>query len=151
MDAATTWKKREVMRLDCPSGSVCHVRRPSPEVSLKCGRVANVFAPKEGIDVEDLSDEQAAKVYVFARQLVLAAVITPKLSDKDAPDALTPEDIPPADFWHIFKWAMRGGPGLPVALEEGEATVESVETFPVESGTLPVSSGSGEQVSQASV
>jgi hypothetical protein len=46
---------------------------------------------------------------------------------------------------------MRGGPGLPVALEEGEATVESVETFPVESGALPVPSGGGEQVSQAPV
>lgn len=49
MDAEKTWKKRDVLRLECPSGNVCHVRRPSPEVSLKGGRVAHVFAPnKEG-------------------------------------------------------------------------------------------------------
>lgn len=90
-------------------------------------------------------------MYLFARQLVLATVVEPKLSDKEKPDALTPEDVPPVDFWYLFKWAMRGGPGLPVAMEEGDATVESVETFPVEPGALPISSGGGEQISQAPV
>jgi hypothetical protein len=76
MDTEKTWTKREVLRLNCPTGNVCHVRRPSPEVSLKGGRVANVFAPNKAADPEDLSDEQSAKVYLFARQLVLAVVVT---------------------------------------------------------------------------
>lgn len=158
MDAANTWKKRAVLSLECPSGSVCRVRRPSPEVSLKGGRIANFFMPKAqsgsfnpDTAFEELSDEEAASMYLLAREIVLAAVVEPKLSRNTDSDGLTPEDIPPSDFWFIFSWAMKGGRDLPVKLKEGETTVDAVETFPVESGALPVSGSGGEQVSQAPV
>lgn len=159
MTPENTWKKRTVQRLDCPSGSVCYARRPSPEVSLKGGRIANIFMPKVASGsfnpeeaVEELSDDEAAKMYLLAREIVLGAVVSPKLSRKSAnDDDLTPEDIPPSDFWYIFSWAMRGGRELPVKLKEGETTVEAVETFPVEPGALPVSGSGGEQVSQTPV
>lgn len=157
MSTENTWKKRTVTPLECPSGSVCHVRRPSPEVSLKGGRVANFFSPRANgsLNVEEtfqeLSDDEAASMYLLAREIVLATVLEPKLVRKTEADELTPEDIPPSDFWFIFTWAMRGGRDLPVKLKEGETTVDAVETFPVEPGTLPVSSGGSEQVSQAPV
>jgi hypothetical protein len=150
MSEAKTWQKRAAIDLPCPSGAVCKVRRPSPEVSLKGGRILNVFHP-DTVNArgaaEDLSDEEADQTYVFARQVVLAVVVSPVLSSDRNSEGLTPEDIPPADFWLVFRWAMRGGSDIPVALEEGETTVETVETFPVEHGALNVSSSSSEQVS----
>lgn len=150
------WQKRKPLRLECPSGSVCYAQRPSPEISLKGGKLAHIFAtPIAALNPEavinELSDEEAAKVYLFARELVATAVVDPKISlDRDA-EGLTPEDIPPPDFWHVFSWAMRGGPGLPVPLEEGETTVEAVETFPGEQGALHIPRCDSEQVSQVPV
>lgn len=144
----TTWQKRVAMRLGCPSGAVCEVRRPSPELSLKAGRLTNIFAPGPSV-VEEMSDEEAEKVYLFARQLVIACVVSPVLVSEG--DGLTPEDIPPADFWHVVKWVMSGGHGLPVATKEGETTVEAVETFPEESGALHILGGDSGQVSQIPV
>lgn len=151
MSAETTWQKRATIDLLCPSGAICQVRRPSPEVSLKGGRLAHVFNPATGSEVEDMSDEEAAKVYMFARQLVLASVVSPALSSNTASEGLTPEDIPPADFWFVFKWAMRGGREIPVVLKEGETTVDAVETFPVEHGARDLSGGGSEQVAEMPV
>lgn len=150
------WQKRKPLSLECPSGSVCDVQRPSPEISLKGGKLAHIFAtPIAALNpqavLNELSDEDAAKVYLFARELVAAVVVEPKISLDRETESLTPEDIPPPDFWHVFGWAMRGGPGLPVALEEGETTVEAVETFPGEQGAVHIPRSDGEQISQAPV
>ena len=151
MTPETTWQKRTAIDLPCPSGAVCQVRRPSPEVSLKGGRLAHIFNPATAGEVEDMSDAEAAKVYMFARQLVLASVVSPVLSSDESSGGLTPEDIPPADFWFVFKWAMRGGRDIPVALKEGETTVDTVETFPVEHGARDLSGSGGEQVAEMPV
>lgn len=145
------WQKRTTMKLPCPSGMVCEVRRPSPEASLKGGRLVHIFSSGANAQQADLSDEEAAKVYLFARQLILASVVSPVLVSDESAEGLTPEDIPPADFWFVFTWAMRGGRGIPVATREGETTVEAVETFPDESGALHIPGGDGEQVSQMPV
>jgi hypothetical protein len=145
------WQKRRSMSMTCPSGAVCEVQRPGPEVSIKAGRIIHLFKPETAGSVEQLSDEEAARIYVFARQAVAAAVTSPKLSLDEKPDSLTPEDIPPQDFWHVFTWVMRGGPDLPVTLREGETTVEAVETFPVELSGDDVVGVNSEQVSSAAV
>lgn len=152
----TKWQKRKPLRLECPSGSVCYAQRPSPEISLKGGKLAHIFAaPVAALNpqavINELSDEDAAKVYLFARELVATVVVEPKISLDRGGEGLTPEDVPPPDFWYVFSWAMRGGPGLPVALEEGETTVEAVETFPSEPGRLNIPRSNSEQVSQVSV
>lgn len=150
--AETTWQKRVAIPLPCPSGAVCQVQRPSPEVSLKGGRLTHIFSgPNAEEAAEDLSDDEAAKVYLFAREIVLACVVSPALSSDKSSQDLTPEDIPPADFWFVFKWAMRGGQGIPVAMKEGETTAEAVETFPDGQAAVHIPSGDGQQVSQIPV
>lgn len=151
----SAWVKRKIHRLECPSGAVCYVRRPSPEVSIKGGRLIHIFSPRatSGIDetsFTDLNDEEAAKVYIFARAMVLGTVVTPKLSVNPDGEDLTPEDLPPADFWHVFSWAIKGGRDLPVELKEGETTVDAVETFPEEQGAIDISSGDSEPAAHES-
>lgn len=150
------WQKRKTMPLPCPSGELPIVQRPGPELSLKAGRLAPVFGSKPtGADAEtimqELSDEESAKIYLFARQVIVDVVVEPKITLDGKDESLTPEDIPPSDFWHIFSWFMRGCPDISVPLKEGETTVEAVETFPVEPLGDVIAGSNGEQVSQATV
>lgn len=150
-----TWRKRETVRLECPSGNICYARRPGPETGLRGGKIASIFDPsmdekaaQEAIN--ELDDDQLHKVYDFAREFVLAAVVNPKLSRQGGDDLITPEDIPSRDFWFIFRWAIRGGRDIPVKLEEGETTVDTVENFPLEQGAHAMVNSNGEQAAQVS-
>lgn len=127
------WRKRPTMLLECPSGNKCYARRVGPDLALKAGKLANLFGGQVKPDdiVEQMSDEEAAKVYAFARQVIIETVVQPKLSDRALrDDDVTPDDLPSKDFWYLFGWATRAAPGIPVKLSEGETTVEAVETFP---------------------
>jgi hypothetical protein len=151
---AETWQKRSAISLPCPSGAVCEVRRPSPALSIKAGKLSHVFALIDSRDSngnEEISDEESERVYLFARQVVLECVINPKLSAEWSTEELTPEDIPPKDFWRVFRWAMTGGKGMPVTTEEGETTVEAVETFPDEQTAVNIPGSNGEPISQVAV
>lgn len=148
-EATNQWRKRPTVLLECPSGNKCYARRIGPDLALKAGRLAKLFgntAPDEVIN--DLSDDEAAKVYSFARQVVLETVVEPKLCSRAVQeDDVTPDDIPPTDFWFLFRWATRAAPGLPVKLSEGETTVEAVENFPGGQAAGAVISSDSEQVS----
>lgn len=135
-----TWRKRSTQALTCPSGNKIIIRRPGPELALKSGKIARIFQKQTQADltdvnkqlefIENLPDDELNKLMGFARVLVADVVIDPPLSLHPKEGQLTPDDVPLADFWYIFTWAMNGGPDMPVQLEEGETTVEAVGNFP---------------------
>lgn len=146
------WQKRPTMIMPCPSGAECKVHRPGPELSLKAGRLAPLFGPRiTGADaqnvVEQLSDEEAAGIYLFARQVMAATILEPRITLDGRENSLTPDDIPPADFWHVFTWFIKGCPDIPVKTKEGETTVEAVENFPLGQDADVIAGGDSEQVS----
>lgn len=139
--STTKWRKRRTMPFPCPSGNVAQVRRPGPSLTLKASRVARILQkmiPQGGAvdldkqleEMEKLSDVELEKLMVFARPLVADVVEDPPLSLNPQGDELSPDDLPDSDFWAIFLWALNGGPDMPVQLEEGETSVEAVQTFP---------------------
>lgn len=144
MAAPLIWKKRRAITITCPSGVECDVRRPGPEIGLKGGKMMRVLYKITDADgkplpfdqvlkrIEALSDEELASLMIFAREVVMATVVRPKLVAKPSPgieDEIGPDDIELSDFWHIFNWAMSGAPGVPVQTKDGETTVDAVETF----------------------
>lgn len=72
-----------------------------------------------------------------------------KLGDdivKNTTDVRDPDDLTEAEFWEVFGLTMYSTPDAPIETEDGETTVEAVETFPVES----VIQTAGEDVSDVS-
>lgn len=134
------WRKRPTVSLTCPSGQVVTVRRPSPSVMLKAGKVQRIFQKQKPEDtnnidkqlefLETLPDDELTAVWNFARVLVCDAALQPLLFLQPKEGQLTPDDIPIMDFWFIFTWIQNGGIGLPVKLTEGETDIEAVQTFP---------------------
>lgn len=150
------WQKRRTTELECPSGNTAVVRRPGPELALKAGKITRILnknedAAKQDIDsqlafIEKLSDEELDKLTDFARILLTDVVVNPVLVLNPKEGQLSPDDVPLADFWYIFIWAMNGGPSMPVKTKEGETTVAAVETFPVGQGSSPGASEDSEQI-----
>lgn len=139
------WKKRTTTRLECPSGASCLVRRPGPEMSLKASRIARPLQKLQSENGEpqtlsdflekmaSLNDDELAKVVTYAREMVLACVVNPRIVARPSPgieDEIGPEDIPEVDFWFIFNWGANGGRDLPVKVAGEEATVDQVVNFP---------------------
>lgn len=141
MEPTNQWRKRLTTSLLCPSGNVVTVRRPGPDLALKAGKVARILnkQPKEVaglVDaqlqfIEQLPDDELDKLMAFARILLCDVVRQPLLVLSPQEGQLGPDDVPLTDFWHIFTWAMNGGPDMPVKTKEGETTVDAVRTFPV--------------------
>jgi hypothetical protein len=147
------WQPRQTVAFTCPSsGKVVFIRRPGPELTLRAGRVIRTFtqalkreaeAAREGVKEGDLatdfglnildklSDEELAAVVIFARELVCAMLVSPKLvlNPKPSSDEIGPDDIGD-DFWPLFNYGMAGFFNLkiPVGKEE-EVTVSDLESF----------------------
>lgn len=145
------WRQRPTILLECPSGNKCYAKRVGPALALKSGKLAKLFGVAANPDeiIEEMTDDEAAKVYAFARTVVIETVANPKLVTRSLKEGdITPDDLPNQDFWFLFTWAIRAAPGIPVKLSEGEeTTVEAVETFPEGQTTSPVISSDSEQVS----
>lgn len=133
------WRKRTTQALVCPSGNKIIVRRHGPDLAIKSGKLARVFQGHDlntlGSDkvleiIENLPDGELEKLMHFARVLITDVVINPPLSLHPKEGQLGPDDVPLGDFWFIFTLAMKGFPEMPVSLEEGETTVEAVDSFP---------------------
>lgn len=150
------WKPRKTETLECPSGQSVQVRRPGPEFMLRAGRVARTFskyaskADKEQDEKErqslspeeyglqtlaKMSDDELAAVMIFARELVCAMLVSPRLVREPRPDSdeIGPEDIGD-DFWFLFGHGMTGYFNLKVPVGNGEVEVKDLETFRPESG-----------------
>ncbi len=155
MEATNQWRKRSTHSLSCPSGNVATVRRPGPDLALKAGKVARILQrqadaagdiEKQLEFIEQLPDDELDKLMGFARVLLSDVVIQPSLSLHPKEGQLSPDDVPLADFWFIFMWAMNGGPDMPVKLTEGETTVGAVDNFPAGQSASDDISGDSEQI-----
>jgi hypothetical protein len=146
------WKPRKLLSLTCPSGQMVQVRRPGPELGLRSGRVARTFtaisgdATKKKRDDEsleqyyqrffdELSDEELSALLLFAREMVLAMMVSPKLVLNPNPDKdeIGPDDIG-NDFWYLFNYGMTNFVGIKVPVGNAEVEVKDLETFRGESG-----------------
>lgn len=146
------WKPRKTEPLTCPfSGVVAQVRRPGPEFALRAQRIPRTFTkslsempkPEPGQSAEDfgakviseMSDEELAAVTIFARELVCAMLVSPKLKLNPDPDKdeIGPDDIG-NDFWFLFNYAMTNFYGIKVPVADGEVDVSDLESFRAESG-----------------
>jgi|SRR5215213_2012693 len=143
--------------LTLPSGAVVEVKRPGPEVYLKFGQmpqalVSLLVKTKNPDQLEhatvmasfaQLSDEEFKQYMLFARDIVAASVVRPKIVvGATGEDEIDPSDIPPGDFWHLVSWAALAARGIPVQTTKGDTTVEAVETFRPEQGVSDALSGS---------
>lgn len=164
------WKKRTAITLPCPSGQKVVVKRPGPEFILRSGRVARTFtqaltkddnAPAADANleqrrdywiekIETMSDEELTALMLFAKDLIVTMVISPRivLEPREDSDEIGPEDIG-NDFWFLFAYGMANFVGIKVPVgapgAESEVEVSDLETFRAESGV------SGDSVDGANV
>jgi hypothetical protein len=155
------WKPRKTETVTLSSGQVVQIRRPGQEFMLRAGRVARTFtktankAEREegqseqeyGLDViAQMSDEELGTVLIFARELVCAMLVSPKLvlNPRPGSDEIGPDDIG-NDFWELFNIGMAGFVGLKVPVGDQEVGVSDLANFRGESGV------SGDSVDSAEV
>lgn len=153
--STNSWKKRQTEQITCPSGQVCTVRRPSPDFNLKAGRIARTFTAafarhsKEedsqsvtdearGLSaIEELSDAELLSITAFAKELLVAILVSPRLVARPSPgieNEIGPEDIPNLDFWFLFNYGMTGFMNAPVPVGGQEVSVATLETFRSDAG-----------------
>lgn len=158
------WKPRKIEPFTCSSGKVVQVMRPGPEFALRASRVARTFTRKlskeqeeqerletQGMSPEEfglytlakMDDEELAAVMIFARELVCAMLVSPKLVRQPRPgtDEIGPDDIG-NDFWELFAYAMTNFYNLKVPVGDGEVEVKDLETFRPVSGVSGISEDS---------
>lgn len=146
------WKPRKTETLECPSGQLVQVRRPGPEFMLRATKVQRTFSrfanraqkdedekqrkalsPEEyGLQqLAQMSDDELAAVMIFARELVCAMLVSPKLVREPQPnsDEIGPDDIGDNDFWFLFNYAMSGYFNLKVPVGDAEVEIADVESF----------------------
>ncbi len=137
-----------VFDLTLPSGAVFKVKRPPSQQWILAGRLPSSLAEKltgiqdssGGVDLEraqkTLSPGETIKMLEFGRDLLLYAVVEPKISiDPQGEEEIAPEDILPEDFNFLYQWAMSGG-------EEAKV----LENFREEGQRAPVAGDDGEQL-----
>lgn len=162
--------------LPLPSGAIWRVKRPKIETWLMGGRmpqhlmmIALQMAQQKGNTAalggmaaalaSDISNQDAIKILIFARELVQAAVASPKIVILESgrhfetgelfegvrigaaelsgepivrpqrAGELSADEIWPDDFWTVFGWASKGAKGIPILTGGGETTLDRVETF----------------------
>jgi len=145
------WAPRKTIEVTCPSGKKPLVRRPGPEFMLRNGRIARTFSkslsatdrrPGQSMQdygsqvIEQMSDEELAALMIFARGLVVAMMVSPKLvlNPREGYDEIGPEDVPPVDFWFLFNYGMENFIGIKVPVGDTEVEVSDLETFRGEPG-----------------
>ena len=118
---------------------------------LRNGKVSRTFSaalstserrPGQSIEdynleaIERMSDDEMAALMVFARGLVCAMLVKPKLVLQPHPerDEIGPDDMPSTDFWFLFNYGMANFIGIKVPVGETEVEVSDLETFRPESG-----------------
>lgn len=146
------WTPRKSVEFTCPSGKKGLVRRPGPELMLRSGRAARTFTkavtdrperrPEQSIEdynaeiFEQMSDEELTAVTLFARDLVCAMLVSPRLvlNPREGHDEMGPDDVPPIDFWALFNYGMTNFIGIKVPVGDTEVEAEHLETFRAEPG-----------------
>lgn len=136
------WKPRKIQPYECADGSTVYVQRPGPEFTLRAGRIPRTFTKSlseaKGNEEEKpagLSEEEQEGIVAFARELIVAMVVSPKLKLNPKPDSdeLGPDDTG-VDFWPLFSYGMSNFFNAKVPVGDGEAEVKDLETFREEPG-----------------
>jgi hypothetical protein len=148
------WAPRRPIQITCPSGQKVTVRRPGPEFVLKAGRIPRTFAHLEDPELKKrddetdeeyeqraerfvggMSDEEQDGLVAFARELLVAMVVYPRLvlnPDYDK-GQIGPDDTG-KDFWFLYQYGMDNFMGVKVTAGTGEVEVSDLKTFREESG-----------------
>jgi hypothetical protein len=101
----------------------------------------------QGLDaLASLNDEELAAVMVFARELVCAMLVSPKLVKNPNPNSgeIGPDDIGDA-FWELFNYGMGNYFNIKVPVGDQEVEVSDLESFRAES-SVSGDSDNGETV-----
>lgn len=161
-----TWEKRKQFQLPLPSGIKRWVHRPGPSLALTVGRLQRTLklTIDENMTLEQVGDEFLASmddpkeratielsVKVFLACLVNAPDEQPVVERVTKPNQLCWEDVPQADFWAVVGWYNSGCKDIPVETEEGETTVEAVETFPAEQSGRVEPGSNGQSIRENSI
>lgn len=160
MGETNNWKKTQSIKVTCPSGTVVSLKRMGPELVLRSGKIQRLMSKVETVGgvtqeekglafLEALTDDEVTKLSLFALEVVLNTVVAPRIVRNPGPDEIGPEDIPLSDFWFIYHYAMGLSRDLPVKTQEGETTVEAVETFPDGQAGSPGTGIDGEELQGA--
>ena len=106
--------RAEAVELELPSGMEILARRPDPLQLAAWDRLPmQLVAPAAGGDPEEISDEDAAKLAGFMRDVIEYCCLDPRVSTEPGENTLHPREIPHADWTFIINWALR--------VEEGRA------------------------------
>jgi len=155
------WKTKAETKT-CPSGQVVQIKRPGPEFTIKVGKIVQTFSrvvkraggdelSPEEVDrmtpqeqakrglmlIEKMTDDELSAYVTFARELVCAILVSPRLVLKPKPgsDEIGPDEIPDSDFWWLFHYSMSGHLNLTVPVgPKQEVKVADLTSFREESG-----------------
>lgn len=155
------WSKTKPIRHELPSGRVCYLRRPSPSLVLKTGKIQRLLnkAHQAGTSAQSadeagwallsaLDESEAERLAQNAIDLIIDVMVEPKLYREPKADQFGITDVG-TDFWPLYGKAMSLFSDAPVELENGETTVAAVETFPGGQTAEVIPSNDGEQIQGA--
>ena len=140
------WAPRKKIPYTCVDGKVVYIQRPGPEFALRAARIPRTFTkslvedgdeskkqPTPEERLAQMSDEEQDSIVAFARQLLVAMVVSPKLKLNPKDGELGPDDTG-ADFWPLFEHGMTNFYNVKVPVGDAEVEVSDLETFRAESG-----------------
>ena len=113
---AAEWKAKGLaaalaaaVELELPSGAVVKARRPAPEELAVMGLLPMglVGEASGGADTPEVDTSRAAAMVDAMRNLLVWAVLEPRISMAPGPGEIHPRDIAGEDWRFILRWAMR--------------------------------------------
>jgi hypothetical protein len=120
VNRASQWKKKaaeaaeqEAVTLELPSGMIIRARRPDPMQLAAWDKLPmSLAAAAQAEDAEhgsapQVTNDQAAEMAVFLRDLLIYCCVDPRVSLAPKDDEIHPKDIPQGDWIFILNWAMR--------------------------------------------
>jgi hypothetical protein len=162
---ASKWRAEATRELTLPSGEVVTVRVPGLDVYVKHGRLpatlvskmAEVKTGSQGLAAASaieflnrLEPVEFEAFMLFARELVRAALVSPRIVVRDEgdetpldDDEVAPGDIPTGDFWALFNWASTADRKIQTA--RGEVSSAELGNFRPDA-SIPATSEGGGQV-----
>lgn len=165
---AANYRRKLIAELVLPSGDTFTVRRPSPEMVLRYGRLPhNLTAQLDAVGAGMADMDEAARAaatraqgqqllnrmppaefdafMAFANTLVASIVVDPCVRlEPQNEDEIAPAEIEPTDFWFLWRWAMDGGRTLAPETKGGAVGVDDIEQFRADGGVSPAGAGGGQ-------
>lgn len=134
------WKPKKPEPYTCADGTEVWVQRPGPEFTIRAGRIAKTYTRFLNAKEDDeenalaaMSDQEQEVLVNYARELLCAMLVTPKLKLDPKDGELHPDDTG-VDFWPLFHYGMGALFKSKVPVGDTEVEVKDLETFRTESG-----------------